>query len=236
MGVTETKSATRSEIRWIDELAIGKYGMPGLALMENAGAGAAKFFRERFKGCRKALIVCGKGNNGGDGFVIARHLAYAGLAVRIVLLSRQEEVKGDAGVNLGIVEKMKLALATATDAGELEKELGRIEAGTLVVDAILGTGATGEVRGSARRAIELINASGSPVAAVDIPSGMDADTGEPLGCAVRATATATMGLRKKGFDRPGARGHTGEVEVIEIGWPINAVEDVLGSEGTPWRS
>ncbi|MFH0963073.1 MAG: NAD(P)H-hydrate epimerase [Planctomycetota bacterium] len=233
MGAERTRSATRSEIRRIDELAIAKYGVPGIALMENAGAGATRFFRERFECCRKAIVVCGKGNNGGDGLVIARHLAYAGVAVRIVLVSRREDVKGDAGVNLEIVDRMKLAIATGRDAEQIERELSGIEGRTLVVDAVLGTGATGEVRGPARKAIELINATGCPVAAVDIPSGMDADTGEPMGCVVRATVTATMGLRKKGFDRPGARAYTGEVAVIEIGWPVNAVEEVLGPGGSP---
>ena len=229
--VDRERSATRAQIREIDRVAIEEYGVPGLALMENAGAGAARLFRERFGGSREAVILCGKGNNGGDGSVIVRHLAYAGWEVRIALLCEKEEVMGDAGVNLAIVERMGLSIRVVKD----ERDFGEILRGTteetLVVDAILGTGVTGEVRGLARAGIEMVNAGGYRVGSVDIPSGLDADTGEALGCAVRARVTATFGLAKAGFGKAAAGAYTGEVVVIDIGWPANAVWDVIGGGG-----
>jgi len=227
MRIDRSKPASRDQIRQIDDIAIHTYEMPGIALMENAGAGAARTLVGRFPDIRKALIVCGKGNNGGDGFVVARHLAYEGRDVRIALLCEPRELRGDAATNSNIVNNMTLPLSVVTGDQAVEEVLSSVPPETLIVDAILGTGLSGEVRGLSRRAIELINAADSPVFAVDIPSGLDADTGKPLGCAVRANATATFGLSKLGFDAPGARDYTGQVFVIDIGWPPNAVEEVL---------
>ena len=227
MRIDRSKPASCDDIRRINSIAIHDFGVPGLALMENAGAGAARTALARFGDVEQALIVCGKGNNGGDGFVVARHLAYAGMDIRIALLCEPQEVRADAGANLNIVKNMGLAMTVATHEDAAEKVISRATPQTLLVDAILGTGLTGEVRGLSRRTIDLMNASQSPVFAIDIPSGLEADTGRPLGAAVRAAATATFGLPKLGFGSPGAREYTGEVTVIDIGWPPGAVEAVV---------
>jgi len=227
MRIDRSRPASRDDIRRIDSIAINDYGVPGLALMENAGAGAARTALARFGDVDQALIVGGKGNNGGDGFVVARHLAYEGIDVRVALLCEPQEIRGDAGVNLNIVKNMGLAMTVATHEDAVEEVLSRAAQSTLLVDAILGTGLAGEVRRLSRHAIDLINAAPSPVFAIDIPSGLDADTGRPLGAAVRAAATATFGLSKLGFDAPGAPNYTGEVTVIDIGWPPGAVEAVV---------
>ena len=226
--IDRTRGVACDVIRRIDQVAIQTYDVPGLVLMENAGAGAARMLLRRFDGARAVLIVCGKGNNGGDGFVVARHLAYEGVDVGVALLCEPQEVRGDAVVNLNIVRNMALPLTVATHESAVQEVLSRASAQTVLVDAVLGTGLTGEVRGRSREAIELMNASEASIFAIDIPSGLDADTGRPLGCAVRATATATFGMPKLAFAAPGASDYTGDVEVIDIGWPANAVRDVLG--------
>ena len=228
MKVDRTQGIARDVIRRIDEVAIHTYEVPGIALMENAGAGAARMLLRRFGDAQAVLIICGKGNNGGDGFVVARHLAYEGVDVNIALLCEPQEVRGDAVVNLNIVKNMELPLTVATHESAVQSVLSRASAQTVLVDAVLGTGLTGEVRGRSREAIVLMNASDAPIFAIDIPSGLDADTGRPLGCAARATATATFGLPKLGFGATEAADYTGDVEVIDIGWPANAVRDVLG--------
>jgi len=230
MIIDRSRPASRDDIRRIDSIAINDYGVPGIALMENAGAGAARTALARFGNVAQALIVCGKGNNGGDGFVVARHLAYEGIDVRIALLCEPQEVRGDAGVNLNIVKNMDLAMTVATHEDAVEEVLSRAAQGTLLVDAILGTGLTGEVRGLSRHAIDLINAGPSPVFAIDIPSGLDADTGRPLSAAIRSVATATFGLPKLGFESPGSHEYTGEVTVIDIGWPPGAVKAVVSGQ------
>ena len=227
MRIDRSKPASRDEIRHIDLIAIHDYGVPGIALMENAGAGAARTALARFDDAKQALIICGKGNNGGDGFVVARHLSYEGIDVQIALLCEPQEVRGDAGANLNIVKNMGLAMTVASHEDAVEEVISRAAPRTLLVDAVLGTGLTGEVRGLSRRAIDLMNASQSSVFAIDVPSGLDADTGRPLGAAVRAAATATFGLPKLGFDSPAARDYTGEVTVIDIGWPPGAVEAIV---------
>lgn len=210
----------REQVRRLDRIAVERFGIPSLLLMENAGRGAAQVILESSNLRRPpVLAVCGKGNNGGDGFVICRHLANEGLPVQVILLGPEEAFPsgGDAGTNLSILKKMGVAVSSADSPGELARPLS--DAG-MIVDAILGTGLNGEVRGAAKDAILALNEAGKPILAVDIPSGLDCDAGTPLGVAVRAEETATFAAMKVGFTRPGAQAYTGAVTVVPIGCPL----------------
>lgn len=220
---------SRDQVRELDRLAIQEVGIPGLILMENAGRACAGAALEMLGGgARKAVCVCGRGNNGGDGFVIARHLANARVDVAILVAAPLEELlsgAGDAATNLEIVLNMGLRVeAINPDGVALRRAL---DSARLVVDALLGTGIAGDVREPIRSWIETINQSGRPVLAVDIPSGLDCDEGVPLGVAVRAGRTVTFVLAKKGFRASGAADYTGEVDVAEISIPRMLIEQKL---------
>jgi NAD(P)H-hydrate epimerase len=214
------KALSRDEVRALDRRALEVYGIPTLLLMENAGAGLARIVvggMPRGKG--RIAIVCGKGGNGGDGLVLARHVAIAGRSPLVVLAAPPAafDRASDAGVNLTIVEEMKLPLEVALDGRALGALLARTKP-NLVADALLGTGLTEEVREPYRGLIEAMNASQIPIVAVDVPSGLDCDTGKPLGVCVRANFTVTFAALKKGFAV--ARELTGRVEVVGIGCPL----------------
>jgi len=217
---------TAEEMRTLDRLTIAG-GTPGHVLMERAGRGATQallacFPRLRRAG-RRALIVAGTGNNGGDGFVVARLLRRRGVRTEVVLLGRATAVSGDAERNLRAYRTGRTTLHEIT-RGEQLAQLARALAGAdLVVDAIFGTGLDKPVRGLHAEAIELINASGVPIFAVDIPSGLNADTGLPMGTAIQAEATATFGFAKLGQTLyPGVR-HCGQLAVVDIGLAAAAI-------------
>jgi NAD(P)H-hydrate epimerase len=217
------RSLTRSEVREIDRAAIEDYGVPGVVLMENAGAGTAQLL-ESLGISGLVAIACGKGNNGGDGFVIARHLDAAGHVVRILLACRPDEVRGDAAVNLAIAQRSGLSIVCLADADQLAWQQA-LDGSAWIVDALLGTGASGPASGAVVAAIEAINvrrSCGVRVLAVDLPSGLDCDTGSPLGVCVIADVTATFVARKRGFDAAGSQAFTGEVRVVGIGAPSSA--------------
>src|SRR5207244_1593120 len=180
-------------MRALDRWTI-EHGTPGHVLMERAGAGAARVLRERLRRPRgPVVVVCGRGNNGGDGFVLARHLRRARVPVEAWLAARPEEVRGDAARMLAGWRRARgtvRALGTPADVEALAHRLARAAA---VVDALFGTGLNAPVAGVPAAAIAAMNACGAPVLAVDIASGLSADTGAPLGAAVRATLTATFG-------------------------------------------
>ena len=214
---------TREQVRDVDRRAWDEYGLSTLVLMENAGRGAAEFLvRQQVRG--PVVICAGKGNNGGDGFVIARWLDAHGIPVRVLLFAKPGELSGDAAANYLVLDRAGLAgvvLGTRTAQETIAQELSPAE---VIVDALLGTGTRGAVREPYLTAIAAINASGHRVLAVDLPSGMDCDTGEPLGTCVRATWTVTFVARKLGFDAPQAAQYTGEVHVAPIGVPQALVE------------
>jgi NAD(P)H-hydrate epimerase len=215
------KPLTRSEVREIDRRAIEEFGLPGVVLMENAGRNAALLLHERAPTARVA-IVCGKGNNAGDGFVIARHLVNRGHRVRLLMACNPAEYRGDAAVNWRVVEKMGIRADRLADASPDAWE--RALAGAdWIVDALLGTGAMGAPRGSIATAIEAVNAVAArdhaAVFAVDVPSGLDCDTGAALGPCIRANLTGTFVAPKVGFAQPGAAAWLGEVRVLDIGAP-----------------
>jgi NAD(P)H-hydrate epimerase len=216
----EDITLTTEQVRRLDRIAIEEYGIPGAVLMENAGRGAADIALQMLGRKRgRVLVLCGRGNNGGDGFVIARHLHNRGIAVALWLAARADEVKpeSDAGINLRIVQKMKLPLIEGSDAARAKPIAGsRYD---LLVDALLGTGLSGEVREPMRTLIQQMNASGIPVLAVDTPSGLDTETGRVLGVAVRARRTATFAAAKRGFFLGEGPAHVGKLHVVDIGVP-----------------
>ena len=203
-----------------------EYGVPGVVLMENAGRGAAELFLRLNPERPPVLILCGPGNNGGDGFVMARHLQNAGVEVDVLLFGSVDQLSPDAKVN-GQIWQKSAALWTVDPAGPLDADIRRIINGAqgLIVDALFGTGLTRALTAPYDEAVAAVNASGRPVLAVDIPSGLDCDTGEPLGPTIKATHTATFVTLKKGFLNPKARPWLGEVHVIGIGAPKKLVDE-----------
>ncbi len=215
---------TRDEMREIDRRAIEEFGIPALVLMENAGRGAAaeaaRLYRE--KGLTgPALVFCGAGNNGGDGFVIARHLANAGLDVRVFCCfdRGRADRQREAGINLTICERMGLPISDVLDAQGVERLRPQLVPGALIVDAIFGIGLSLPPREPQATLLRALDAAGLATLAVDVPSGLDADTGLPLGVALRADVTAAMACPKVGFRRPEAAAHVGRLVVVDIGLP-----------------
>lgn len=213
---------SREEVRALDAWAIERMGIPGVVLMENAGLSCAEVVWGflQASAAPSVTIFCGTGNNGGDGFVIARHLVNVGIDVRILLCGAREKLHGDALTNFRVAEAMGIAVRAADPASEVFATAARsaCEGAEWVVDAYLGTGLKGELSEAARRVIEAVNASGKPVLAVDIPSGMDCDRGVGLPVCVQAKVTVTLAALKRGFvENPDARQATGAVYVASIG-------------------
>ncbi len=200
----------RAAGRQLDAESTSRYGIPGLVLMENAAAGAAEIAMEMLDHGGSIAVFCGPGNNGGDGWAMARHLHNAGHDVRVIARTLPRE-GSPAFTNATIAERMGLVVHTGPE---------RLDAVDLIIDALLGTGIDREVTGLLLDDIHAINAADLPVLAVDLPSGMDADTGQPLGAAVRATATATFAGWKKGFLELEALRWTGDIHTIDIGAPL----------------
>jgi NAD(P)H-hydrate epimerase len=222
---------TRDQCRAVDRYAIEQLRIPGIVLMENAGRNAAdlieRWLRARTKGRRspgRVAVVCGRGNNGGDGFVIARHLANRGYDVGVDLVGDRSGLTGDAETNAVIAEQMGIPVRPLGDRRGLAAAARRWRQLDVVVDALLGTGFTGEVREPLAGVIERINTLGGPlVVAIDVPSGLDANTGLPGGVAVRADRTITFLAEKKGFACKTARPHLGRVHVADIGAPTELI-------------
>jgi len=222
------KAVTGQVMQLMDQRAIGEFGVPGLALMEQAGRACADAISESFGAGegKKALIVAGKGNNGGDGFVIARLLGERGWDAPVLLLAPLDGIAGDAAANLARLDPKTVVSVPEGPAGR--EELFR--SATVIVDALLGTGVKSEVKGGYGEAIDMINAAGVPVVAVDIPSGVDAATGAVLGRAVRAELTVSFALPKLGnVLQPGAE-LCGRLLVADIGMPDAVVAEAPGCE------
>jgi NAD(P)H-hydrate epimerase len=212
---------TRDEVRAFDAWAINTLGIPGVVLMENAGRSCAELIEDKLKGAAepKVCIFCGTGNNGGDGYVIARHLINRGIRVNVIVCGDRGKIKGDAKINLDILERMDQSIELLNPAdNNISKQVERFCAGTdIIVDGLFGTGLRGQLSGQYKQLIESINACNNPVLAVDIPSGLDCDSGEPLGAAIRAKWTVTFAAVKKGIVSAKAAQYTGEIFVASIG-------------------
>lgn len=223
---------SREQVRGIDQRAIREYGIPGLVLMENAGRGCAEVIL-RAAPAGPVAILCGKGNNAGDGYVIARHLQIAGgsaserpLAeqpVRIIQLYDPAELSGDAAANWSIIERAEIPhrIITAADEEAIRAALGQ---SATIVDAMLGTGATGNPRPPIATAIRVANELAAMRIAIDIPSGLDCDSGVPGDPCFRADHTCTMVAAKIGFANPAANRFTGTIHTIGIGIPLHLLQ------------
>lgn len=216
------KLVAAEEMRAIDAAAIGDYGIPGIVLMENAGLRVVEVVCEALTPDDRVVVICGRGNNGGDGLVVARHLLNRGANVRVMLLARGSDLSGDAAANYTIARKMGVPIVEAPSTRALN---AAAESADLLVDAILGTGAKGEAHGAALAAIRATRRCRGRVIAADIPSGVCADNGAILGEAVRATVTVTFGLPKIGLYTYPGRGYCGEIRVADIGLPRPLLTD-----------
>jgi len=208
----------RDEVRQVDQCAIEQYGIPGIVLMENAGRGCADVL------CRVGIngpvaICCGKGNNAGDGLVLARHLDLRGHATRLLFWADPRKLSGDAGTNYQMAEHGELPMHVFADPYD-ESELARQLAGAdWIVDALLGTGARGEPRPPLDHIIDQLNAHSARKLAIDVPSGLDCDTGEVANHCFRADHTCTFVAAKPGVVAPAAQATVGQLHVLDIGTP-----------------
>ena len=220
------KVVTAEQMQELDRKAIEAYRIPGIVLMENAGRGASEAIFKAFPDIqgRKIAVVAGKGNNGGDGFVIARHLQNQGIAVKVFLMTDPKALRGDAETNFHIFDRMKGEVIPVPSLKEYQKVKKDLEKFDLLIDGIFGTGLDAEIRGYYREVIDHLNTLRMPIVAIDIPSGLDANTGKPLGTAIRASLTITFGLPKVGHLISPGLDYVGDLKIIDIGIPRGLVE------------
>ena len=218
------KIVTAHEMQAIDQSAIKNYQLPGLVLMENAGRGVASLMHRKITdlNTKKVMVIAGTGNNGGDGFVIARHLHNSGVKVEILLLGKRSQLKSDARTNADIAFKMKLPIHEVSE-NNFNSKNHSLRHCHVIVDAIFGTGLSKPAGGLFQKAIKKINSAGKFVVAVDIPSGIDSDSGQWLGPHVQAQLTAALGLMKRSHLLYPAAEAMGDVEVLDISIPSQAV-------------
>jgi len=213
---------TCQEIRELDILAIEHVGIHGIVLMENAARAVAECVYRALLNPADSHVVflCGPGNNGGDGFVAARHLKNAGVRVTVVLAAPRDKSRGDAGTNLAIYQRMEGVLVDASDGEQRKQVTALANSADVIVDGLLGTGSTGAPRGAIGDLIRIANATArARRVAIDIPSGFDADTGAVYDPCFKADATVTFVAPKVGFSKPAAHKVLGRVEVADIGVP-----------------
>ncbi len=221
-------------MREIDRRAIEEYGIPSILLMENAGIAVmhevikilGTVLRKRRAVPMEIAIFTGKGNNGGDGFVAARHLFNRGHQTTVFFFQQPSEMKPDPLTNFRILEKMNVRLVNGSQGLDAKKTKDVLANANVIVDAIFGTGLSKPVEDPLKTAIELINESKLPVVAVDIPSGLHADTGEVMAVCVKAKVTVTLGLPKKGFILNQAERFTGKVIVADISIPQSLLNQI----------
>jgi NAD(P)H-hydrate epimerase len=221
------KVLNSKEMREIDRITIDKIGIPGAVLMENAGIQITRAILARFPGIRdeNIVIVAGKGNNGGDGLVVARHLAPHGCRLKVLLLAAKKEVKGDAGLNLNIAEKIGIDIAEVAKIEDWKKYKPDLFQASIIIDAIFGTGLMKPAEGLYAAAIEDINRAKGYKVAVDIPSGLSSDTFKIIGPAVKADLTITLAAPKISHVFPPAEEYVGELVISDIGIPAFLFKD-----------
>ena len=217
------KTLTREEMLELDRKAIEEYKIPGIVLMENAGRNVAEEILQMIDDPHQAkvAILCGKGNNGGDGFVVARHLHNHSIHVDVFLIARVSDIlkDGDAGTNLQILLNMKIPVNEILDIPGVNSILKELHNYNILADALFGTGLSGDVREPFKTLIGGVNNLNKTIISVDIPSGLDCNTGKILGAAIKATKTVTFAVAKKGFYLNDGPSYTGKVIVSDIGIP-----------------
>ncbi|MCR9192345.1 MAG: NAD(P)H-hydrate epimerase [Gammaproteobacteria bacterium] len=227
--MNDTLILNRRTAQALDRHCINTYSIPSIILMENAGRGVFDYLLQ----CTpqgSIVICCGKGNNGGDGFVVARHLDNHRMPVHILLLTKPDELKGDAKTNYEMVMKSHIPL-TMVDKENMQAIKPLLSEATWIVDALFGTGLQGSVGFPFHSMIQTINEASKEVLSIDIPSGLDCDTGEPLGVAIKATHTVTMVGLKKGFLNPNAQQYLGCTHIVDIGVPNELRQKFLTEAG-----
>lgn len=239
---------SRDEVRELDRRAADEYGLPGVVLMENAGRGCAELLMRLNSERKPVVVLCGPGNNGGDGFVLARHLDNRGWPVTAWLVRPEPEGRSFGFGGAAAATDRRLSpdcesnlvawaagnpLGTNDGPGDAWKEAlaADVAAAGWVVDALFGTGLSRPLGPPYHELIPFLNAAGKPILAVDVPSGLDADTGKPPGPCVRAAHTATFVAPKKGFADKTAADWTGEVHVVDIGAPRKLVDEFRKQAG-----
>ena len=219
-----------AQMREADRRAIEEIGIASLVLMENAGRQAVAAMEAMYSdlGDRQVAILCGRGNNGGDGFVIARTLAQRGIDVSVFLMGRVGEVRGDARTNLEILGRLGLTVVEVADSQAWELHFSEVSDCTLIVDAIFGTGLNAPIAGFIESVITDVNASGIPVVAIDLPSGLSADSPEPIGPSIEAGLTITIAAPKLPLVLPPAEARAGDIVIADIGIPAEVIEALEG--------
>ena len=221
---------TADQMREADRRTIEDIGIPSLVLMENAGrqvvAAMESYYQDLAE--RNVAIICGKGNNGGDGFVVARTLHQRGIEASVFLVGQVADVKGDARLNLEILGRLGVTVVEIADEGQWDLHLSEISSHDLIVDALFGTGLKSALSGIYETVIADINASAIPVVSVDVPSGMSADTSDVIGDCIEASLTVTLGAPKLPLILPPAEQKSGEVVIADIGIPASVFESLDG--------
>ncbi|MBW1698963.1 MAG: NAD(P)H-hydrate dehydratase [Deltaproteobacteria bacterium] len=219
---------TADEMREMDRETIETFGLPGRILMENAGRLAARVLMNTFRGLsgRRVGVVAGRGNNGGDGFVVARYLKQKDIPVTVYLLCPRDKVQGDAAANLKLLSPMAVPVIEITDSSDFQARQNEMQTMDLWVDAILGTGLKSDVKGFFKEVIEFLNSTNKPIFSVDIPSGLDSDTGQVRGLCIRSHTTATFAFPKIGHILYPGAAYTGRLEIVDIGIPAHIAESV----------
>lgn len=217
----------------VDRRAVEEFGMSGLVLMENASRGATDVLETLMKADHvskdkgRVVICCGGGNNGGDGLTMARHLDLRGYAVEVLLWADPEKLAGDAATNYEITSRCDIPVKVLGPNYEPREDASSLGSASWIVDALLGTGARGEPRPPMDRVIDQLNDAGVPILAIDVPSGLNCDTGEPSSHTIRAKATCTFVAAKSGFNQKQAKPFVGELHVLDIGAPRKLIEEVF---------
>jgi len=219
-----------SQMREADKRTIEDIGIPSLVLMENAGRQAVAAMEAMYTDLldRRVGVLCGRGNNGGDGFVVARTLVQRGVDVAVFLLGGVADVRGDARANLEILGRLGVTVVEISDSQAWELHFSEVSDCTLIVDAIFGTGLKSPVSGLIESVIADINASGIPVVAIDLPSGLSADSPKPIGPSIEATLTVTLAAPKLPLVLPPGETHAGDIVIADIGIPVEVIEAVEG--------
>lgn len=223
------KLVTAAQMQKMDQKTIAEFGLPGRVLMENAGRGAVRAFLEYFPNAlngKSVGVMAGPGNNGGDGFVMARYLSQMGIKLTVFLLADKERLQGDAKANFGLLDKLDIKVVEIPDPAAFERQIILLHHQEIWIDAIFGTGLNSDVKGYFKQVIQFLNQQRQPVFSVDIPSGLNSDNGQPCGICIKAQATATFGFAKTGHILlPGAK-YSGQLNIIDIGIPSLVIRAV----------
>src|SRR5438128_12364859 len=219
-----------AQMREADRRTIDEIGIPSLVLMENAGRQVVAAMEAVHADLleRRVGVICGRGNNGGDGFVVARTLMQRGVDVSVFLLGRVAEVRGDARTNLEILGRLGVTVVEVSDSQAWELHFSELSDCTLIVDAIFGTGLNAPVAGFIESVIADVNTSGIPVVSIDLPSGLSADSAEPIGPSIEAGLTVTLAAPKLPLVLPPGELRAGDIVIADIGIPKDVLEAVGG--------